>query len=39
LKEIIDPMDSRGYVKIPQKPGLGYEIDWSFIEENKVEDT
>ena len=39
LKKIIDPMDSRGYVKIPQKPGLGYEIDWSFIEENKVEDT
>ena len=37
LKEIIDPMDSEGYVHIPQKPGLGMEINWSFIEENKVE--
>ncbi|RLG95573.1 enolase [Candidatus Bathyarchaeota archaeon] len=37
LKEIIDPMDSEGYVYIPQKPGLGMEINWSFIEENRVE--
>jgi len=36
LKEKIDPMDSEGYVHISQKPGLGMEIDWKFIEENKV---
>ena len=37
LKEKIDPMDSEGYVHIPQRPGLGMEIDWKFIEENRVD--
>ncbi len=35
LREIIDPMDSQGYVHISQKPGLGLEIDWDFIERNR----
>lgn len=38
LKEKIDPMDGDGYVRISQKPGLGMEIDWKFIEENRVDD-
>jgi L-alanine-DL-glutamate epimerase-like enolase superfamily enzyme len=36
LKKTIDPMDSKGYVHVSQKPGLGMEIDWSFIEENII---
>lgn len=36
LREIVDPMDSDGYVHISQKPGLGLEINWDYIEENKV---
>jgi L-alanine-DL-glutamate epimerase-like enolase superfamily enzyme len=36
LKEICDPMDSEGYVKIPQEPGMGYKINWDYIEENKI---
>ena len=38
LKEKIAPMDGDGYVRISQKPGLGMEIDWKFIEENRVDD-
>mgnify|MGYP005644303895 FL=1 len=37
LKEKIDPMDSEEYVHISQKPGLGMEINWKFIEENRVD--
>jgi len=36
LKEIIDPLDEQGYVHIAQKPGLGMEINWAFIERYKV---
>jgi L-alanine-DL-glutamate epimerase-like enolase superfamily enzyme len=36
LKEICDPMDGEGNVLIPQKPGLGMEIDWDYIEENRI---
>jgi L-alanine-DL-glutamate epimerase-like enolase superfamily enzyme len=36
LKEICDPLDGEGNVLIPQKPGLGMEIDWDYIEENRV---
>jgi len=35
LNEIIDPLDSEGYVHIPQKPGLGMEINWEFINRNR----
>ena len=34
LEEICDPMDSEGYVHIPQEPGMGYKINWDCIEEN-----
>ncbi|MFQ6074762.1 MAG: enolase C-terminal domain-like protein [Candidatus Bathyarchaeia archaeon] len=36
LKESPDPMDRDGFVHIPQKQGLGLELDWDFIEENTV---
>ncbi len=36
LKEPIDPLDEQGNVLIPQKPGLGMEIDWDFIAKNRV---
>lgn len=36
LREIIDPMDGEGYVHIPQKPGLGMDINWEYIREHAV---
>ena len=36
LREVVDPMDGEGYVRIPQRPGLGLEINWDYIEENIV---
>jgi len=27
-------IDPEGYIRAPQKPGLGYEIDWDVIEDN-----
>lgn len=35
-KEICDPLDSEGYVRLPQEPGLGYQINWDYIEENRL---
>lgn len=29
-------VDSQGLVHAPQKPGLGYEIDWDLVKRNKV---
>ncbi len=36
LNEPIDPMDSAGYVRISQKPGLGMDINWDFIDSHRV---
>ncbi len=36
LSDLIDPMDAQGRVHISQKPGLGMEINWDFIERYKV---
>jgi len=36
LKRNCDPMDDEGYVALPQAPGLGYEIIWDHINENRV---
>ena len=36
LDEVCDPMDSEGYVQVPQEPGMGYKINWDYIEENKI---
>jgi L-alanine-DL-glutamate epimerase-like enolase superfamily enzyme len=29
-------IDDEGYVHVPQKPGLGLELDWEFVEKNAV---
>jgi len=34
LKEIYDPMDKDGFVKIPSDPGLGYKFDFDYIKDN-----
>jgi len=36
LKETIDPVDSEGLVHIPQKPGLGMEIDFDYIKDSAI---
>jgi L-alanine-DL-glutamate epimerase-like enolase superfamily enzyme len=36
VRAICDPLDGDGYVPIPQAPGLGYEIDWGYIEANRL---
>lgn len=37
LNDPIDPVDSEGNVRIPRSPGLGYDIDWNYIDENRVD--
>ena len=34
LEEIGDPLDAEGYVHLPQEPGMGYKINWNYIEDN-----
>jgi L-alanine-DL-glutamate epimerase-like enolase superfamily enzyme len=36
LNELFDPMDEIGRVHISQKPGLGLNVNWDFIERQKV---
>ncbi|MEX2379087.1 MAG: enolase C-terminal domain-like protein [Dehalococcoidia bacterium] len=36
LKSLSDPMDDEGNVLIPQGPGLGMDINWDYINENRV---
>jgi L-alanine-DL-glutamate epimerase-like enolase superfamily enzyme len=36
LKAICDPLDADGMVRVPQAPGLGYEIVWEYIEEHRI---
>ncbi len=36
LRENPDPLDPDGYVRVPQKPGLGYDIVWDYINEHAV---
>ena len=36
LKAICDPMDDDGNVILPTKPGLGMELDWDYIDNNRV---
>ncbi len=36
LHALGDAMDAEGYVHLPQAPGLGYQINWEYIEENRV---
>jgi L-alanine-DL-glutamate epimerase-like enolase superfamily enzyme len=37
-EEICDPMDSNGYVRVPQGPGMGYKINWDYINDNLVKE-
>jgi L-alanine-DL-glutamate epimerase-like enolase superfamily enzyme len=36
LREPLDRMDDTGYVHLPKRPGLGYDIDWSYIDDHPV---
>jgi L-alanine-DL-glutamate epimerase-like enolase superfamily enzyme len=36
LTTALDVLDSDGYVSLPHAPGLGYDIDWDYIEANCV---
>jgi L-alanine-DL-glutamate epimerase-like enolase superfamily enzyme len=36
LKEPCDALDAEGYVTVPTEPGLGYQIDWDYIEANLI---
>ena len=36
LEAIGDPLDREGYVQVPQEPGMGYKMEWDYIEENRV---
>lgn len=35
LNELVDPMDNEGFVHISQKPGLGMDINFDYIQANK----
>ncbi len=37
LKAPCDPLDADGYVRLPQGPGLGYDIDWDYVNAHRVE--
>jgi L-alanine-DL-glutamate epimerase-like enolase superfamily enzyme len=36
LRSPCDPLDDDGFVAVPTLPGLGYDIDWDFIEEHRL---
>ena len=36
MAAIGDPMDKEGYVHLSQEPGMGYQIVWDYIEENRL---
>lgn len=36
LHTIVDPMDSEGYVHLPKEPGLGWSIDFEYINANRI---
>jgi L-alanine-DL-glutamate epimerase-like enolase superfamily enzyme len=37
LERVVDPLDGDGHVRVPQSPGLGYDVDWEFVEANRIE--
>jgi hypothetical protein len=37
LNTAVDPMDDEGFVHISPDAGLGYDIDWDFINSNLVD--
>jgi L-alanine-DL-glutamate epimerase-like enolase superfamily enzyme len=36
LKAPCDSMDADGYVRLPEGPGLGFELDWDYIDSHRV---
>jgi L-alanine-DL-glutamate epimerase-like enolase superfamily enzyme len=36
LEALADPLDAQGYVSLPQEPGMGYRINWDYIEEHRI---
>ena len=36
LAAIGDPMDAEVYVHLSQEPGMGYQLVWDYIEENRL---
>ena len=36
MNSLGDSLDSDGYVKLPEYPGMGYDINWDYIESNKI---
>ena len=36
LRAICDPLDPDGYVTLPTRPGLGYDLVWDYINDNLV---
>ena len=39
LKNTCDRIDAEGYVHLPQGPGMGYEIEWDYIDDNLMSPT
>ena len=39
LNTPLDAMDTEGYVHLPQRPGLGYDLNWDYIREHLIDDT
>ena len=37
LNKAVDPMDEEGFVHISPEPGLGYDINWDYINSHKVD--
>ena len=36
LNAPLDAMDAEGYVHLPDRPGLGYDLNWDYIQEHAV---
>jgi L-alanine-DL-glutamate epimerase-like enolase superfamily enzyme len=36
LLSLDDPMDAEGFVHVPQRPGIGHDIDFAYIEDHRV---
>ena len=37
LNQLVDPMDDEGFVHISPDPGLGYDINWEYINSNLLD--
>ena len=37
LKSTCDKLDADGYVHLPKAPGMGYEIEWDYIDDNLMD--